>query len=95
MILDKIQVAQADPSDLVLLSLDAEKTFDQVSWAYLAQALLKFGLKAFTLLYMELPVKVYTSGFLSSSFTISNGARQDNYLCYVLNRWLHLSENPL
>lgn len=80
-ILDLIQIARSTPADSVLVSLDAEKAFDRVSWPYLQRVLSKFGFQGFirqaiSSLYTYPSAKVLPSGFVSSSFSITNGTRQ-------------------
>lgn len=80
-ILDLIQFATSSPTDAVLLSLDAEKAFDRVSWPYLKKVLSKFGFvgpifDAITSLYTSPSASVFTSGFFSDPFPITNGTRQ-------------------
>ena len=65
----------------LLLSLDAEKAFDRVNWAYLQATLKKFVLRGHILsaimaLYSKPSAQVYTSELLSKPFPITNGTHQ-------------------
>lgn len=65
----------------LLLSINEEKAFDRVHWTYMEMALSKFGfkysiLKAILALYSCPSAQVYSAGFLSTPFSISNGTRQ-------------------
>lgn len=65
----------------LLLSLDAEKTFDKVHWLYLREVLPKFGLQgtfasAILSLYPSPSARVRTSCITSTPFSITNGVRQ-------------------
>lgn len=65
----------------MLLSLDAMKAFDQVSWQYLIQTLkcFHFGpnfIKWIETLYSNPQSAVKVNGFLSDRFTLEHGCRQ-------------------
>lgn len=65
----------------LLLSLDAEKSFDRVHWGYLRALLAKFSfsdrtLSAIMAFYLVPSVDVYVAEMLSSPFCITNGTRQ-------------------
>lgn len=80
-ILDLLQIAKTSLADSVLLSLDAEKAFDRVNWLYLQKVLHKFGFvgpiyDAILSLYTCPSASVFSSGFFSSHFPITNGTRQ-------------------
>uniref|UniRef100_A0A803JQ02 Reverse transcriptase domain-containing protein n=1 Tax=Xenopus tropicalis TaxID=8364 RepID=A0A803JQ02_XENTR len=65
----------------LILSLDAEKTFDRIHWEYMNHTLQKFGLgtnfiKAISPLYSTPSAKVCTGGVLSNAFHLTNGTRQ-------------------
>lgn len=67
--------------DLIILSLDAEKAFDQVEWQYLYEVLKKFGMgdKFITwikLLYSNPSAKILTNQTLSEPFSLHRGTRQ-------------------
>lgn len=80
-ILNLIQLAKLSSADSILISLDAEKAFDRVNWSYLSQVLNRFGfggliLNAIQSLYTFPSALVFTSGFISAPFDITNGTRQ-------------------
>uniref|UniRef100_A0A3P8SZA0 Reverse transcriptase domain-containing protein n=1 Tax=Amphiprion percula TaxID=161767 RepID=A0A3P8SZA0_AMPPE len=65
----------------MILSLDAQKAFDRVSWKYLFQLLkrLKFGpsfIKWIQTLYSDPQAAVKVNGFLSDRFALERGCRQ-------------------
>ncbi|XP_063816354.1 uncharacterized protein LOC135055814 [Pseudophryne corroboree] len=66
---------------LLLLSLDAEKAFDRIHWVYMSEVLARFGftgqfLQNVLRLYMYPSAHVFSNGFLSDTFPITNGTRQ-------------------
>uniref|UniRef100_A0A8C5MIU5 Reverse transcriptase domain-containing protein n=1 Tax=Leptobrachium leishanense TaxID=445787 RepID=A0A8C5MIU5_9ANUR len=76
-----IDIAYRTNMSGLLLALDAEKAFDRLLWGYMRMALESFGFPALFInsimsLYSSPTVKVLASGFLSSSFSITNGTRQ-------------------
>uniref|UniRef100_A0A8C5MF05 Reverse transcriptase domain-containing protein n=1 Tax=Leptobrachium leishanense TaxID=445787 RepID=A0A8C5MF05_9ANUR len=78
---DIIDLAHRTNASGLLLALDAEKAFDRLHWGYMRMVLLRFGLPAqfvhsIMALYSAPSAKVLASGFLSSSFHITNGTRQ-------------------
>lgn len=65
----------------MLLSLDAQKAFDRVSWQYLIQTLKKFKfgpnfIKWIQTLYSNPQAAIRVNGFLSDRFTLERGCRQ-------------------
>lgn len=65
----------------MFISLDAEKAFDRVNWEFLKIILHKFGFigpiyHAICSLYRSPSGMVFTIGFFSSPFPITNGTRQ-------------------
>lgn len=80
-ILNLIQLAKLKSSDSIVISLDAEKAFDRVNWSFLSQVLINFGFvgdiyHAVMSLYTSPSARVYSSGFLSTPFSMTNGTRQ-------------------
>ncbi len=68
-------------SDLVIVSLDAEKAFDQVEWSHLFAVLDKFNLGDKFIAWIELLYKnpraqILSNGMLSSHFSLFRGTRQ-------------------
>lgn len=73
--------SQTNQSDLVILSLDTEKAFDQVEWPYLFALLQKFhvGEKFITwlkILCNDPRARILTNRILSPSFALFRGTRQ-------------------
>ena len=67
--------------DLVIISLDAEKAFDQVEWSYLFSVMetFKLGEKFISwvkLLYANPTARILTNQMLSTKFNLSRGCRQ-------------------
>uniref|UniRef100_A0A8C5M6V9 Reverse transcriptase domain-containing protein n=1 Tax=Leptobrachium leishanense TaxID=445787 RepID=A0A8C5M6V9_9ANUR len=76
-----IDIAYRTNTPGLLLALDAEKAFDCLHWGYMRKALESFGFPAVFInsimsLYSFPTAKVLASGFLSPSFSITNGTRQ-------------------
>ena len=70
--------AGREPDVTVALSLDAEKAFDRVEFAYLFQSLEKFGLETsfiywVWLLYHNPKASVVTNGKQSTAFQLHRG----------------------
>lgn len=71
-----------DPKeDLVVLSLDAEKAFDQVEWSYLFALMEKFKMGDkfiawIKLLYSNPSARILTNQMLSSQFALGRGCKQ-------------------
>lgn len=76
-----IQQVKSSHTPCMLLSLDAEKAFDRVSWVFLRAVLQNIGLgpiminKIFSL-YHHPQAQISVNGSLSKSFEIWNGTRQ-------------------
>lgn len=65
----------------VLLSLDAEKVFDRVSWKFLYRVLQKFGfhqtfIKTIQALYDDPRARIKINGDISNPFGLERGTRQ-------------------
>lgn len=79
----------AHADDLVIVSLDAEKAFDQLEWSYLFKALRKFDIgdsfeKWIKILYFKPSARILTNKMLSSTFQLHRGSRQGCALCPLL-----------
>lgn len=80
-IVNIVHHAEGTRTPSLLLSIDAEKAFYRAHWQYISMVLSKFGfqgpiLSSILALYSSPTARVYTSGFLSKPFSISNGTRQ-------------------
>ncbi len=67
--------------DLVIVSLDAEKAFDQLEWSYLFVALRKFEIgdnfeRWIRILYHKPCARILTNRILSPPFSLYRGSRQ-------------------
>lgn len=65
----------------IILSLDAQKAFDGLSWSYMFTTLTKFGFRgpfisALQTLYSNPSSQVRMASFLSQTFPMTNGTRQ-------------------
>lgn len=65
----------------LILSLDAQKAFDRLSWPYMFATLTKLGfqgpfISALQALYSNPSSEVWMVSFLSQTFPMSNGTRQ-------------------
>lgn len=72
---------QTSNSPEIVISLDAEKAFDRVEWAYLFAALKKFGFNEkfvswIRLLYTSPKASVHTNDISSDYFSLGRGTRQ-------------------
>ncbi|CAB4034137.1 Hypothetical predicted protein [Paramuricea clavata] len=81
LIRDLIEYADRADMPLALLSLDQEKAFDRVDWAFLQRILSKFGFgdsfrQWICLFYTEVQSAVVINGWTSSFFQPSRGVRQ-------------------
>lgn len=73
--------AKQNNLEIVLLSLDAEKAFDSVRWAFLYKVLSKFGfhpniVDTFAALYSKPTARVKVNADLTNTFTLQRGTRQ-------------------
>lgn len=73
--------AELGQTSFLLLSIDAEKAFNQVHWGYMRQVLRQFRfqgpiLSAVLALYSNPLFQVYTSSLLSKQFNITYGTHQ-------------------
>ena len=80
-LLNIIQAFQQIDIEGLVLSLDAQKAFDWVEWAYLFYALNKFGLgdnfiRWVKILYDSPQAAILTNGLKSDSFPLYRGTRQ-------------------
>jgi len=83
--------------ETMLLSLDAQKAFERVSWQYLFQTLKRFQfgpefIKWIQILYANPQAAVKVNGFLSDRFALERGCRQGCSLSPLL---FDLSIEPL
>uniref|UniRef100_A0A8C5MBI0 Reverse transcriptase domain-containing protein n=1 Tax=Leptobrachium leishanense TaxID=445787 RepID=A0A8C5MBI0_9ANUR len=79
--LNVIQMAQRSDIPLLLLSTDAEKAFDRVSWPFMYSTLRAMNIPAefirwIAALYSEPNARVRVNGVFSETFQIRNGTRQ-------------------
>uniref|UniRef100_A0A8C5PPA2 Reverse transcriptase domain-containing protein n=1 Tax=Leptobrachium leishanense TaxID=445787 RepID=A0A8C5PPA2_9ANUR len=87
--LNVIPSAQRSDIPLLLLSTDAEKAFDRVSWPFMYSTLRAMNIPAefikwITALYSEPNAKVRVNGVFSETFQIRNGTRQGCPLSPIL-----------
>ena len=76
-----IEKIQQENKAAVLLSLDAEKAFDGVNWAFLYQILERFGfnehsIKCIKTLYEQPTARIKVNGSLTPTFKLERGTRQ-------------------
>lgn len=69
------------PTDLVILSLDSEKGFDQIEWQYLFETLTRFNLgdkflSLIKLIFKNPTAQILTNKTISSPFSLRRGTRQ-------------------
>lgn len=72
---------QQQKEKAIILSLDAEKAFDSVSWQYLYKVLHKFGfsepiINSIKAIYDNPTAKIKINGHISKSLTLERGVRQ-------------------
>lgn len=77
-LINLINLAREQRTPSLLLAFDAEKTFDIIHWNYLAHVMSAVGFSGpiFTVImafYINPSTQVYSSGMLSTPFSISNG----------------------
>uniref|UniRef100_A0A3B3QX57 Reverse transcriptase domain-containing protein n=1 Tax=Paramormyrops kingsleyae TaxID=1676925 RepID=A0A3B3QX57_9TELE len=88
-LLNVMPCAASQTYEAMVLSLDAEKAFDRVSWKYMFQTLVRFGFgKEFItwirILYSESRSAARVNGHLSESFNLGRSTRQGCPLSPVL-----------
>ena len=76
-----INLSQQTHTKTIIISLDAEKAFDQVNWTFLFHTLHRFGFGELFIhwiktLYTSPKATVTTNGITSQSFTLHRGTRQ-------------------
>lgn len=87
--LNIIDYAQRENEQLLLVTLDAEKAFDLVSWSFMFETIKEFGLngifcKWIQTLYSNPVSVVKTNGTISRRFNIQKGTRQGDPLSPLL-----------
>ncbi len=80
-LLNIIQYSQISKTQVLAISLDAEKAFNRVEWAYMFEVLDKFNLGTdfinwIQTLYCALTACVITNGLRSLPFSLGRGTRQ-------------------
>ena len=89
---DVVDYANTEAVPAAILSLDQEKAFDRVEWAYMEKVLVKMGFGTsfrgwVRLLYTNVYSRVIVNGFATEPFPVSRGVRQGcplSPLLYVL-----------
>lgn len=79
--LDIIHALKSNSTPLMLLSTDAEKAFDRVSWPFIMEVLKQVGLGMkmrtwISTIYSQPSRQIRVNGLLSSHFPISKATRQ-------------------
>uniref|UniRef100_A0A803JQD3 Reverse transcriptase domain-containing protein n=1 Tax=Xenopus tropicalis TaxID=8364 RepID=A0A803JQD3_XENTR len=80
-VISLIQIAKTKKIPTIILTTDAEKAFDRVSWTFLRETLLGFGLgekmiERILALYQNPTARIQVNGILSPTVHIHNGTRQ-------------------
>ena len=89
LIRDLIEYCSAKNLPLAIISLDQEKAFDRVNWNFLDRVLQKMNFgpefrQWVRVIYSEISSACLHSGFVTSFFEISRGARQGDPLSSLL-----------
>uniref|UniRef100_A0AAR2LAI9 Reverse transcriptase domain-containing protein n=2 Tax=Pygocentrus nattereri TaxID=42514 RepID=A0AAR2LAI9_PYGNA len=89
LLLNAMRVAQKSNSTAAVVSLDAQKAFDQVEWPYMLYALRKFGFGDFFIdlvkaIYLHPSSSILTNADRSTPFSLQRGVRQGDPLSPLL-----------